>query len=120
MAEVRGGGFWSRAKVKLDPADVPSVDALEAALRKQFGDRFEIYRTKLIGSDLVAKRSGWSGMAFKVKKDGVMFGPFAPSATVRILFMGLIPMVIVWFKSWKGMLAEFREWFGNDGLKKAA
>jgi len=95
---------------------VPTVDALEAALRRRFGDRYEIYRTKLIGADLVAKRSGWSGMCFKVKKDRIAFGPLAPSTAVRMLFMGLIPMVIVYFASWKAMLNEFRAWFRDGDL----
>lgn len=111
MPEVSGGGFWSRAKAVYPPGQVPGVETLEAALRSHFGDRYQVYRSKLIGVDLVAKRTGWSGMTFKVKGDRVVFGPFAPSATVRILFMGILPMVIIWFRSWKGMLGEFRDWF---------
>jgi hypothetical protein len=120
MPDVRGGGFWSRAGAIYPPGQVPSVDALEAALRRDFGDRYQIYRTKLLGADLVAKRSGWTGLTFKVKKDRVAFGPFAPSAGVRLLFMGLIPMVIMWFKSWKAALHEFKTWFAEDGPTRAA
>lgn len=115
MAMVKGGGFWTRATAELPAGRDMTPESLEAALREDFGQRYEVYRSKLLGVDVAAKKSSWTGVSFKIKqKDGrtrIAFGPFAPSAAVRGLFMGALPMIIVYYKAWKPMQQEMKTWF---------
>lgn len=81
--------------------------------RNRFGQQYEVYRTKLLGADFVIKKSGWTGVSVKLiqKADRTMlrFGGFAPSFTVRLLFMGAIPALICYFVTWKKLQNEVRE-----------
>ncbi len=85
-------------------------DQASAKFREHFGQTYEIYDTKLIGADFILKKSGWTGIAFKVinKKDRAIlrYNAMAPSFLVRFLFFGLITWVILYFVSWKPMQEE--------------
>ena len=98
------------AQFKIDkPVDI-SVDAAIEALNGEFGGRYEIYPTKLLGADLIIKKTGWTGVSvrFMKKKDKtlVRYAAMSPSAGVRMLGLGLIPILILWATTWKKMQAE--------------
>lgn len=97
--------------VKYDPTLTP--DKALAIFSKHFGQKYELYSTKLIGADFVLKKSGWSGISFKIRqKTGqtiIQFGCFSPSAFVRLLQLGIIPLIILHFVSWKKLEQEVRD-----------
>ncbi len=70
----------------------------------------EIYLTKLIGADFVIKRTNWTGLAVKFKKNGasvqIKYNGLSPAAWARLLSAGLI-MGILYFTSFKAMVTEF-------------
>lgn len=119
--QVEDAGFFSRGKVRLPASPDITPDAVMSDLGGSFGAKgYEVYKTALIGADLVLKRSAWTGLAIKIKHTGsetlVMFNPFAPSALVRILFMGLIPILYLYFTSWKEMREEFMQYASGSRL----
>ena len=73
--------------------------------------------TKLLGADFVIKKSAWSGVSFKIKqKPGqtiIGFGCFSPSAFVRLLQLGIIPLLILHFVSWKKLEQEVKDFILN-------
>ena len=119
--QIKDPGFFSRGKVILPPSPDLTVDAVLQELT-QFtqAKSYDIYKTALIGSDLVVKRSGWTGIAVKIKHSArdtvILFNPFAPSALVRVLAMGLIPILVLYFTSWKEVLGEFKTFVGQSPL----
>jgi hypothetical protein len=114
MAEVKGGSFFAAASATLPASTGVTVEALQAELERQFAGKYQIYRSALPGVDLIAKKSAWTGIAIRLKQrpDGTVLrmNPFSPSAAVRLLALGLIPILILWARSWKPMLEEFKEW----------
>jgi hypothetical protein len=116
-----GGGFWSRSKRQLPkrPELTPEA-ALKAIEQGYAAGKYTVYPTKLLGADLIIKKSGWTGIAVKIKqaddKTTVMYNPMSPSAGVRMLGMGLIPLLIVYHKSWKHMVKEFQEFLDRTPL----
>jgi hypothetical protein len=89
-----------------------TVSKLKQLLDDQFGDRYEVYDTALVGADLVIKKSAWTGVSLKLKQKSdrtiVRFGAMSPSAAVRIFFMGLIPILILYFTSWRSIQNEIK------------
>ncbi len=119
--EIKDAGFFSRGKIILPPRPDLTVDTVLQDLSEfAKAKSYEAYKTALIGSDLVVKRSGWTGIALKIKhsaKDTViLFNPFAPSAFVRLLAMGLIPILVLYFTSWKELLGEFKTFASQSPL----
>jgi hypothetical protein len=116
-----GGGFWKRAKRVMPKRPELTVETAKEAIEKGFAEgKYQVYPTKLFGADLVVKKSGWTGIAMKIKQNNddttLMYNGFAPSAGVRMLGMGLIPLLIVYSKSWKPMLQEFQEFMDQTPL----
>ena len=87
------------------------VDALVAILETAFGDRYEVYKTALIGADVVVKKSGWTGVSIKLvqkaDKTLIRYSVMAPSALVRILMAGILPWLILRFTVWSAIQKEF-------------
>lgn len=85
--------------------------------QKRFGGTYEVYETKLLGADLVVKKSGYTGVSVKLvqKSDTtfIRFGAFAPSAWVRIMLYGLIMYLFV-RKSWKALTAEVKQFIETE------
>jgi hypothetical protein len=85
--------------------------------KKQFQGKYEIYATRLIGADLIIKKSAWTGVSVKLKQaEGqtiLKYGAMAPSAGVRMLFYALIPILILYFVSWKKMQNEIKSFVEN-------
>lgn len=111
--QIKDAGFWTRGAATLPPSPHITVETLIQDLQAYWGPRgFEVYKTALIGADLVLKKSGWTGIAIKIahgpQSTILRFNPFAPSALVRIFAMGLIPLLIAYYNAWKPLLAEFR------------
>ncbi len=106
-------GFWSRGNIMLSPSPHITPDSLLQDLTQAFRPRgCEVYKTALIGADLVLKKSAWTGIAIKIQHapngTSIRFNPFAPSVLVRLMAMGLIPLLIAYYNAWKPFLAEFR------------
>jgi hypothetical protein len=101
--------------VKHDPTLTP--DRAMGIFSAHFSQKYELYMTKLIGADFVLKKSGWSGVSFKIlQRPGqtiIRFGTFSPSAFVRILQLGLIPVLILYFVSWKKLEKEVKDFILN-------
>ena len=87
------------------------VDGLVEILEKAFGDRYEVYKTALIGADVIVKKSGWTGVSIKLvqkaDKTVIRYGVMAPSALVRILMAGILPWLILRFTVWAAIQKEF-------------
>jgi hypothetical protein len=88
---------------------------IEKALKtfeSAFGSKYEVYTTKTIGSDFVIKKSGWTGVAVKIvqkeKETRIRYGAISPSVFVRMLGLGLIPLLILYYTSWKKMQDEVK------------
>ncbi|NUP08754.1 MAG: hypothetical protein HOW73_22120 [Polyangiaceae bacterium] len=119
--QIRDPGFFSRGSIQLPPSPHVTPDSLLQELQQAFsGKGYEVYKTALIGADLVLKRSGWTGLALKIKHGPhgteILFNAFAPSVLVRLLAMGLIPIIILYTGPWKAMIAEFKEYAPSSGL----
>ena len=111
--QIKDAGFWSRGACMLPPSPHITPDTLLQDLQQAWGPRgYEVYKTALIGADLVLKKSGWTGIAIKIQHGPqgttLRFNPFAPSVLVRLFAMGVIPLLIAYFNSWKPLLVEFR------------
>ena len=111
--DIRDPGLFSRGRITLPLSQHITPDSLLQELTQAWGPRgFEVYKTALVGADLVLKKSGWTGIAIKIKHGAqteIFFNAFAPSLLVRLLAMGLIPILIVNSTSWKPLLAEFKQ-----------
>ena len=111
--QIKDPGFFSRGKIILPPSPHITPDSLLQELQQQWGPRgYEVYKTALIGADLVLKKSGWTGIAMKINQGPaqteIIYNAFSPSVFVRLLAMGLIPLLIVYSNSWKPLLQDFR------------
>tara|TARA_R110002096_G_scaffold350395_1_gene543424 strand:+ start:432 stop:893 length:462 start_codon:yes stop_codon:yes gene_type:complete len=78
------------------------------------GNGFTVYKSALVGLDVAIKKSGWSGIAIKIKQDGsgtvLAYNAVSPSAMVRLLALGLIPLLILNAKSWMPLLRDFEQY----------
>lgn len=119
--QIKEAGFFTRGKIILPPSpDLTPDTVLQELSQLAQAKSYEVYKTALIGADLVLKRSGWTGIAIKIKHSAqdttILFNPFAPSALVRVLAMGLLPILILYFTSWKEILGEFTGFVGQSRL----
>lgn len=112
-------GLFSRGKINLGPAPHITPDSLLHELTTSWaGQGFTVYKSALVGVDVVLKKSGWTGIALKIKPNAgnvdVVYNAFMPSAFVRIMAMGLIPVLIVNANSWKPLLRRFEDYVKNS------
>ena len=111
--EIKPPGLFSRGKIIIGfPAPHITTQTLVDELGRAWGPQgFQVYRSALIGLDVVLKKSGWTGVGIKIKQNNgnteLAYNAFAPSAMVRVLAMGLIPILIVNSTSWKPLLRSF-------------
>ena len=111
--EIKPPGLFSRGKIIFGgPAPHITPESLLQELTQYWGSQgFQVYQSKLIGLDVALKKSGWTGIAIKIKQNNggteLAYNPFSPSAFVRILAMGVIPILIINAKSWKPLLRSF-------------
>ena len=113
--QIKDPGMFSRGKIILPPSPHINADSLVQELQNSWGGQgFEVYKTALIGADLVLKKSGWTGLALKVNQSQaqteILFNAFSPSFFVRLLAMGLIPVLIINSTSWKPLIAQFKSY----------
>ena len=112
-------GLFSRGKINLGPAPHITPDSLLHELTTSWASQgFSVYKSALVGVDVVLKKSGWTGIALKIKPNAgnvdVVYNAFMPSAFVRIMAMGLIPILIVNANSWKPLLRRFEDYVKNS------
>jgi len=89
-------------------------DALMAVLQRAWGPQgYKVYKAALVGVDPVLKKSTWTGVALKIshgpQSTELLFNTFAPSLRVRLLSMGLIPILILQAGPWKRLLIEWQQ-----------
>jgi hypothetical protein len=110
--QIKEAGFWTRGTITLPPSPHITPETLMQELTQSWGPRgYEVYKSALIGIDLVLKKSGWTGLGIKIlhspQSTIIRFNPFAPSVLVRLFAMGLIPILVAYYSSWKPLIAEF-------------
>lgn len=111
--QISPPGMFTRGKIDLGrPAPHINSASLLQELTNVFQPQgFQVYKSALIGVDVTLKKSGWTGIAIKIVQDGpntvLRYNAFAPSAFVRVMAMGLIPILIVNATSWKPLLRQF-------------
>lgn len=114
--QVKPPGMFSRGKINLGmPAPHITPDSLLQELQRAWAPSgFQVYKSALIGLDVALKKSGWTGIAIKIKQtNGVTelaYNAFAPSAMVRAMALGLIPILILNANSWKPLLRQFEQY----------
>ncbi len=105
------------AKIQIRHNPDLTTDEVMRLFSDKFRSRYEIYPTKLIGSDFVVKKSGWTGIAVKLlqKKDKTLlrYGAFAPSVFVRLFFGGII-LIFLYFTRWKKMQNEIKDFITSS------
>jgi len=119
--QIKNPGWFGRGQIILPPSPHLTPDSLLAELQSRWGNQgCEVYKTALIGADLVLKRSGWTGIAIKIKQQGsqttIYWNPFSPSVLVRLFAMGLIPILILKAGAWNRMIADFRAYAESSPL----
>ena len=92
-------------------------DMVLELFQRHFGSRYEVYATKLLGMDLVVKKSGSTGVSLKLvhKADESFFrfGAFAPSLAFRILLYGVIAYFFL-RRKWREMEAEIKDYIESE------
>ena len=119
--QIKDPGFFSRGACILPYSPHITPDSLLQELQQAWGPRgYEVYKTALIGADLVLKKSAWTGIAIKIshspQSTTLKFNAFSPSVFVRLMAMGFIPLLIVYFNSWKPLIQEFRGYMEQSGF----
>ena len=118
--QIKDPGWFSRGKITLPSSPHVTPDSLLQEMQQYWSNQgCEVYKTALIGADLVLKRSGWTGIAIKIKQGGqteILFNPFSPSVLVRLFAMGLIPVLILQAGAWKTMIADFKNYVQSSPL----
>ena len=113
IQQIRDPGFFSRGKILMSPSPHVTPDTLLQEMQQYWAQQgCEVYKTALIGADLILKRSGWTGVAIKIKQGAtqteIIFNAFSPSVLVRLFAMGLLPILILQGGAWKRMIADFK------------
>ena len=113
--QITPPGLFSRGKIRLGPASHITPDSLLQELTNAWGPQgFTVYKSALVGVDVALKKSGWTGVALKIKQNAgnieVVYNAFSPSAFVRVMAMGLIPLLIVNSNSWQPLLRKFEQY----------
>jgi hypothetical protein len=105
----------TKAVIRQNPS--LTKDKVLELFQGNFKDRYEVHATKLLGMDLVVKKSGSTGISLKLvqKKDETFFrfGAFAPSPAFRFLLYGVIPYLIL-RRSWRAMEAEIKAYIESE------
>ena len=119
--QIKPPSLFSRGKLVLGySAQHITPDSLAHELGNAWAPQgFEVYRSALFGVDVVLKKSGWTGVGIKIKQNNgtteLVYNAFAPSAFVRVVAMGLIPILIVNSTSWKPLLRSFEQYVQGSG-----
>ena len=114
--QIKPPGAFSRGKIILGgPAPHITPDSLLHELTQMWGPQgFKVYKSALVGLDVALKKSGWTGIAIKIKQNAggteLAYNAFAPSTFVRFMAMGLIPILILNSTSWKPLLRTFEQY----------
>jgi len=114
--QIKPPGGFSRGQIILGmPAPHITPQSLLQELTQQWGPRgFKVYASSLPGLDVALKKSGWTGVAIKIKHEPagtvIVYNAFSPSALVRMMALGLIPILILNANSWKPLLRMFEQY----------
>jgi ribosomal protein S27AE len=108
-------GMFSRGKISLGPAPHITPDSLLQELTATWVPQgLKVYKSALYGVDVIIKKSAWTGVALKIKPNGgnvdIAYNAFSPSAGVRMLMLGLIPILIINANAWKPLLRRFEQY----------
>jgi hypothetical protein len=119
--QIKDPGWFSRGSVMLPSNPAVTPDSLVAELQQAWGPRgYEVYKTALVGADVVLKKSGWTGLALKIKHGAqgteILFNAFSPSVLVRLFATGLITVLILQRGPWKQLLEEWKQFAQQSPL----
>jgi hypothetical protein len=108
-------GMFSRGKISLGPAPHITPDSLLQELTASWAPQgFKVYKSALLGVDVIIKKSAWTGVAIKIKPNNgnvdIAYNAFSPSAGVRMMMLGLIPILIINANAWKPLLRRFEQY----------
>jgi hypothetical protein len=118
--QIKPPGGFSRGRIELgSPAPhITPGSLLEELTREWAPHGFKVYTSSLPGLDVALKKSGWTGVALKIKHEPagtvLVYNAFSPSAFVRMLALGLIPLLILNANSWKPLLRAFEQYVQNS------
>jgi hypothetical protein len=105
------------AKIAIRQNPSLTKEKIMELFQAHFRGKYEVCATKLLGADLVVKKSGYTGVSVKLvrKRDEwfFRFGAFAPSMAVRLMLYGLIMYFFV-RKSWKALTQEVRAYIESE------
>jgi hypothetical protein len=114
--QIKPPGAFSRGRIILGTV-APHItpDSLLQELTQSWAPQgFQVYKSALIGLDVALKKSGWTGVAIKIQQTPggteLAYNAFSPSALVRMMMLGLIPLLILNAKSWKPLLRAFEQY----------
>jgi hypothetical protein len=107
-------GIFSRGSIRIHPSPMLTPDALMMELQRAWGPQgYEVYKTALVGADLVLKKSAWTGLAIKInhapQSTELLFNTLSPSLFVRLVALGIIPSLILQAGPWKRLLNEWQQ-----------
>lgn len=100
------------AKIQLRHNPTLTKELLAEALKKHFEPMgYEVGMSSLIGADIYVKKNNWVGCTLKLKQKAdsttVIANGYTPSILYRILFYGLLTIIILSPK-WRALIAEIR------------
>ncbi len=114
--QIKPPGGFSRGRLILGgPAPHITPDSLLQEITQAWTPHgFKVYKSSLPGLDVALKKSGWTGIAIKIKQENggtvLLYNAFSPSALVRMMALGLIPLLILNANSWKPLLRQFEQY----------
>ncbi|MCB1179608.1 MAG: hypothetical protein KDK36_18665 [Leptospiraceae bacterium] len=118
--KIEKSTFFSRGKIELSQQKNITIEAWVKELQTIMGDSAEVYKTSLMGIDIVIKKSAFTGLGIRINQSGnkteILFNQLAPSVIARLLFMGIIPIIILAFSSWPDFEKEFISKMESSGL----
>lgn len=114
--QIKPPGAFSRGKLILSgPFPHITPDSLTQELTQQWGPRgFTVYKSALPLVDVALKKTGWTGLALKIKhsptETTIVYNAYSPSAFARMMANALIPVLILNATSWKPLLRAFEQY----------
>ncbi len=111
----------AKAILKHDPSLTKEqlLEILDAHFSKS---GYTVQKSSLIGADLYVKKSGWTGVAIKLKQKQdstfLRISGYAPSPAVRLLIYGIITILLL-LPGWKKLENEVTEFVTSEQFQLA-
>lgn len=113
-------------KIEIQYNPEMTAQDLKDIVARGFAHQYEMMeKPGLFGIDFAVKKTGWTGMAFKLiqkpkkNKTFIAFNPFVPSMFRRVMLGGLVSLIVLSATSWKEMTAEVQNFLMSSTELKA-